>query len=140
MSKLVPFKEGILSEPLSPLDDVRLEGVRCNSCGAMSLGVRRFCINCSGSDVAKHTFSKDGQVYMHTIIRHPPPPPYPKDNFKPFPAAWIRLEEGLFVLSQLTDIGLEDVEAGMKVEMFAQKGWEDDEGNDVIMYRFRPKR
>ena len=140
MSENVPFKNGLLTEPLSTLENVRLKGIKCNSCGAMGLGNRKYCINCAGSDVEDHIFSKYGEVCMHTIIRHPPPPPYPKDKFKPFPTAWVKLEDGLFILSEITDIGLEEVKTGMPVELFVQKSWEDENGNDVIMYKFRPRK
>ncbi|MEW6663643.1 MAG: OB-fold domain-containing protein [Thermodesulfobacteriota bacterium] len=139
MSKQVPFKDGLLTEPLSPLEGVRLRGIKCRSCGSMAPGTRKYCINCTSSELEEIAFSKYGVVRMHTIVRHSPPPPYPKDKFKPFPAAWVQLEDGLYILSELTDIGLEDVKTGMKVEMVAQKGWEDANGDDVIMYKFRPR-
>ena len=97
MSESVPFNKGMLTEPLSSLDEVRLKGVKYNNCGSMSLGSREYCINCTSSDVENPTFSKYGEVSMHTIIRHPPPPPYPKEKFKPFPTAWVKLEDGLFI-------------------------------------------
>lgn len=140
MSGPVPFNKGMLTEPLSSLEEVRLKGIKCNNCGSMSLGSREYCINCTSDNVENHVFSKYGEVSMHTVIRHPPPPPYPKEKFKPFPTAWVKLEDGLFIISELTDIGLEEVKTGMKVEMFAEKGWEDENGNDVIMYKFKPKK
>lgn len=140
MPEQVPFKKGMLTEPLSPIENVSLKGVKCNSCGAMALGSRKYCINCTSKEVEDHVFSKYGEVAMHTVIRHSPPPPYPKDKFRPFPTAWVKLEEGLYILTELTDIALEDVKTGMKVEMYAQKGWEDENGNDVIMYKFRPRK
>ena len=140
MSEQIPFRDGMLTEPLSPPENVRLKGVECRSCGAMALGHREHCINCAGSDVEGHTFSNYGEVYSHTIIRHPPPPPFPKDKFQPFPVAWVKLEEGLFIVSELTDVGLDDVEFGMPVELIVGKGWEDENGNDVMMYKFRPRK
>lgn len=140
MAEQVPFKEGALTTPLSPLEEVRLKGVRCRSCGALALGESEHCINCTSLDVEEHVFSKYGKVYTYTIIRHPPPPPYPQETFKPFPTAWVELEDGLFILSELTDCGLDEVKIGMPVELVVGKGWEDDNGNDVIMYKFRPAK
>ena len=140
MAEKVPFKEGMLTTPLSPLEEVRLKGIRCRACGALALGERKHCINCTSSDVEEHVFSEYGKVYTYTIVRHAPPPPYPQETFKPFPAAWVELEDGLYVLSELTDCGLDEVEIGMPVELAVGKGWEDDNGNDVIMYKFRPTK
>lgn len=140
MAEQVPFKEGTLTTPLSPLEEVRLKGVRCRSCGALTLGKAEHCINCTSLDVEEHIFSKYGKVYSYTIIRHAPPPPYPQESFKPFPAAWVELEDGLYILSELTDCSLDEVEIGMPVELVVGKGWEDENGNDVIMYKFKPTK
>ena len=134
----VPFKEGLLTTPLTPLKDVRLLGVKCRSCGALTLGKRKYCINCTSTDLQEHVFSNKGTVYMHTIVRHPPPPPYPQDTFKPFPVAWIQLEDKLFIISEITDCGLEEVKTGMPVELIVAPAWKDEQDNDVIMYKFRP--
>jgi uncharacterized OB-fold protein len=138
MTEQVPFKEGVLTTPLSPLEDARLKGVKCRSCGALALGEREHCINCTSSDLEEHIFSKHGKVYSHTIIQHPPPPPYPQETFQPFPAAWVELEDGLQILTELSDCGLDEAEIDMPVELVLGKGWEDENGNDVIMYKFRP--
>ena len=140
MPTQVPFKEGMLTESLSPLEGVRLKGIKCRDCGSVAPGARKYCINCTSTDLDQITFSKYGVVDMHTIVRHSPPPPYPKDKFAPFPVAWVLTEDGLYILSEIIDIGLEDVTSGMKVEMVAQKGWEDQDGNEVIMYKFRPRK
>ena len=138
MPEQVPFKKGMFTMPLSPLEKVRFKGVKCKSCGALALGERGSCINCGSKDVVEHIFSKRGKVQTHTIIRHSPPPPYPQEKFQPFPTAWVELEDGLIVLSEITGCGLEEVKIDMPVEMVVGKGWEDEEGNDVIMYKFRP--
>jgi uncharacterized OB-fold protein len=140
MAEQVPFRKGVLTTPLSPLKDVRLKGVKCRSCGALALGESEHCINCTSSDLEEHIFSKYGKVYAHTIIRHPPPLPYPQESFKPFPAAWVELEDGLYILTELTDCGLDEVKIDMPVELVLGKGWEDENGSDVIMYKFRPAK
>lgn len=137
MAERVPFKAGMLTAPLSSLEEVRLKGIKCRVCGALALGERQHCINCTSSDVEEHVFSKHGKVYTYTVVRHPPPPPYPQETFKPFPVVWVELEDGLFVLGELTGCGLDEIEIGMPVELAVGKGWEDENGNDVIMYKFR---
>jgi len=140
MGELVPFKPGFLTEPLTPLENVRLKGVRCRTCGALVLGPREHCINCTSTDLEEHIFATRGKIDTFTIIRTPPPPPYPKDQFKPFPAAWVLLDDGLIILSEITNVGLDEVEMGMPVELELTKGWTDENGNDVVMYKFRAMR
>jgi hypothetical protein len=140
MAEQVPFKEGCLTRPLSPLENVRLKGIKCRACGCLVLGESKHCINCTSKNVEEHIFSKYGKIYSYTIIRHAPPPPYPKESFKPFPAAWVELEDGLLILSEITGCGLDELNFGMPVELVVGKGWVDENGNDVIMYKFKLRK
>jgi uncharacterized OB-fold protein len=137
MAGQVPFKEGLLTTPLSPLESVRLKGIKCRACGSLALGESKYCINCTSKDVEEYVFSKYGKIYSYTVIRHAPPPPYPQESFKPFPVAWVELEDGLFIVSEITGCGLDELDFGMRVELELGKGWVDDKGNDVMMYKFK---
>jgi uncharacterized protein len=137
MAEQVPFKEGCLTVPLSPPEQVRLKGIKCRACGSLALGSSQYCINCTSKNVEPHVFSKNGKIYSHTVIRHAPPPPYPQETFKPFPVAWVELEDGLIILSEITGCGLDEVDFGKPVELNVTKGWVDEKGNEVMMYKFR---
>jgi uncharacterized OB-fold protein len=137
MGQAVPFKEGILTRPLSPVDGIRLSGVKCRSCGALTLGKRDHCINCTSTDIEDHIFSKFGKIYSYTVVRASPPPPYPRESFKPFPVAWVELDDGLYILSEII-CDVDDIKFELPVELIVSKGWEDENGNDVLMYKFKP--
>ena len=137
MAELVPFKEGCLTTPLSPPDQVRLKGVKCRACGSLTFGDATHCINCTSKEVEPYVFSKDGKIYSYTVIRHAPPPPYPQENFRPFPVAWVELDDGLLILSEIFGCGLDELRLGLPVELNVVKGWVDEKGNDVMMYKFR---
>jgi uncharacterized protein len=140
MAEQVPFKEGLLTMPLSPVEDVRLKGIKCRACGSLAMGESKYCINCTSKDVEPYVFSKTGKIYSHTVIRHAPPPPYPQETFKPFPVAWVELDDGLIILSEITGCGLDELDFGKPVELDITKGWADEKGNDVMMYKFRLKK
>jgi uncharacterized OB-fold protein len=137
MANLVPFKNGVFTTPLQPLENIRLKGVKCLSCGSLALGEREYCINCTSKDLEPHIFSKYGKIYSYTIIRHAPPPPYPQESFKPFPVAWVELEDGLYIISEITNCGLDEIDFDLPVELVVEKGWTDENGNDVLMYKFK---
>ncbi len=137
MAELVPFKKGFFTTPLIPLENVRLKGVKCKTCGSLALGEREYCINCTSKDLEPYVFSKYGKIYSHTVIRHPPPPPYPQESFKPFPVAWVELEDGLYIISEIVGCSIEEVDFDLPVELVVEKGWVDENGNDVLMYKFK---
>jgi len=138
--KQVPVMEGFMTTPLSSPEQVCLTGSKCLSCGVVLLGKRHACENCASTDLEDVIFSKIGKVYSYTIALYPPPQPYagPVDPFVPYPIVWVDLPEGARILSTLTDCKPDEVKIGMEIELVVEKGWEDEKGNDVMIYKFKP--
>jgi hypothetical protein len=84
--------------------------------------------------------SRRGKLYNYTIIRNRPPGNYkgPDDPFIPFAVGFVELPEGIRILSPLTGCDIEDVRIGMEVELTVEELYDDDEGNQVMAYKFRP--
>ena len=137
--QVLSFAPGYLTEPLSPRENIRLLGTRCSDCGATLLGSRERCENCSSSNVEVKPLSKEGKVWTYTILRYPSPWPFsvPNPYTPPRPVAWVELTEGVRLVSQVR-CQPEEIEIGMPVSLVVEKGWEDDNGNDVLMYHFSP--
>jgi len=137
--KVIPVKEGIFATPLLPLEEVRLAGSKCRSCGAVMLGKCIGCKNCSSRNLEDITFSRKGKVYTFSIARYAPLHPFKAaDPYVPFPVAWVELPEGVRILTALTDCDVEKVYIGMEVELVVDKLYEDEEGRDVVAYKFKP--
>ncbi|MFH1974848.1 MAG: OB-fold domain-containing protein [Pseudomonadota bacterium] len=136
----VPFATGFLTEPLEPFNNVHLKGSTCLSCGITLFGTRYACENCCSKELKNVILSRDGKIYSYTIAHFPPPPPYagPSDPFVPYAIAWVDLSEGVRVLSTLTDCKFEILKIGLDVELVIKKGWTDKNGNEVIIYSFKP--
>lgn len=138
-TNVIPIKEDVFTTPLLPLDGVRLTGQECRCCGAVMLGKRLGCKNCASDDLKDITFSKRGKIYTYSVARYSPIPPFKApDPYVPFVVAWVELPEKVRVLSALTDCNIEEVEIGMEVELVVDKLYEDEEGRDVIAYKFKP--
>jgi len=140
--KQIPVVKGFMTTPLSPPEQVRLTGSRCLSCGVTLLGKRHACENCASTDLEDVIFSKRGTVFSYTVALYPPPQPYAGsvDPFVPYPIVWIDLPEGARILSALTDCKPDEVKIDMEVELVVEKGWEDEKGNEVMAYKFKPVR
>ncbi|MBN1365528.1 MAG: OB-fold domain-containing protein [Syntrophaceae bacterium] len=137
--KQVPFNVNYLTEPLFPLENVCLKGSKCKACGVVSFGKRLHCEQCTSKELEDVVLGTQGKIYSYTVIRHPAPPPYiPPEPFVPFPAAWVELPEGVRVLSPLTECELDQVKIGMDVELVIREAWEDEQGNSVIAFAFKP--
>ncbi len=105
---------------------------RCDHCDSVIWYPREFCPACGSLEVTWIPASGRGTVYSFTIIRRPVPP---YEGAAPFVVAYVELEEGPRVLTNVVDCDVEEVEIGMPVEVVFH-----DTGEGSALYRFRPAR
>ncbi len=140
LKKQVPLAEGLFTWPS---DDPRLIGTRCKVCGHHFFPKTYVCQNpsCRSKDVENVNFSKRGKINSYSIQYYQPPPPYvPPNPFVPFAIALVEFEkEGLRIIGQMTDCNPEkDLKIGMEVEMVVEKLSENEKGEEVMVWKFRP--
>jgi uncharacterized OB-fold protein len=104
---------------------------RCASCGTLRNPPRPMCSTCTSFDWDTVEASGRGTVYSYVMPRHP------QFRFfeQPYIVALVDLAEGVRLVSNLRGIALQDVEAGMPVEVFFQPF-----DNDLVLHQFRPAR
>ena len=103
---------------------------RCNSCNNCIWFPRRVCPVCYTEDISTFEASGKGEVYSFTVVRKGQGD---YKNASPYVYAYVQLEEGPRVLTNIVDCDVDTVKVGMAVEVV----WHDTgEGNSL--YRFRP--
>jgi uncharacterized OB-fold protein len=112
-----------------------LLGKRCRACGEHFFGDVVFCRRCSSTDLEPVELSKHGTLYSYTIVRVPPAG-WPGDV--PYALGQVELPEGPHVLSEVVDCPFERLRVGMALELAPEVGGEDAEGNEVVVYKWRP--
>jgi len=101
----------------------------CTSCGAAVYYPRAHCPTCYTDSLEWRDLSGKGTVYSFTIVRRGEGP---YAEVTPYVVAYIELDEGPRVLSNVVEIDPEDVEIGMAVEaVFHDTG----EGNALVRWR-----
>lgn len=114
----------------------RLEGRVCGNCGTKFFPPRQVCTHCQSTDLKPQEFSGRGEVYSFTIL-HQAPLGF-EDNL-PYAIGMVRLDEGPVVTAQLTDVNLNELKIGQRVEMVTRKLREyGGQGAIVYGYKFRP--
>jgi uncharacterized OB-fold protein len=131
---IVPY----LRLPEGAGDKAYLVGVKCRSCGAAYTGTRMACGKCFAvDDFEEIRFSDRGSLRAFTIVYQTAP-----GIEVPFIAAIVDLPEGVAVRCNLggVDPDGEKVSAllGKDLVMYTEKARTDQEGNDVIVFKFRP--
>jgi len=133
-TRRIAVREGLLTEPLTDLQQVRLAGSRCLSCGEVSLGQRRACPNCGGDAIRDIVLSDRGVLWTFTIVHHRPPGNYKgPEPFTPFALGLIELPEGVRVLSPIRG-ELEALRIGM--EMRFMPSVRVDDTAEVVVFAF----
>jgi uncharacterized OB-fold protein len=120
----------------------RLIGTRCGDCGTYYFPKETvFCRNptCASTALDEVRLSPRGRLWSFTNNCYAPPAPYvAPDPFVPYAIAAVELEEEkLVVLGQVEGAGVEDLEAGMEMELTLAPLFEED-GREVIVWKWRP--
>ena len=131
-------KEGLWNTPLSPNEKPQLIGSRCFACGEVFFPKRenKICTNCQSRDLEEIKLSRTGKVYSFTVVMQRPPKYY--RGPVPFAEGFVELPEGVRVETQFTDCDFNDLKVGMDVEMVIEILHKDDDGKEVVTYKFRP--
>jgi len=130
----VSINEKLFKLP-SPGEEPHLAGAKCRSCGELSFPKRTRCINCFAEEMEEVSLGRRGKVYSYTIVHHATP------GYKgpiPYAIGAIELPGGIVILSPLTQCQLDQLKIGMDVELVLEKLYEDENGNEVISYKFKP--
>jgi uncharacterized OB-fold protein len=123
-------------------DRPRLIGTRCGDCGTYYFPKETvYCRNpvCASTRLEEVRLSPRGRLWSFTNNCYAPPAPYvSSDPFVPYAIAAVELEEEkLVVLGQVDGAGVEDLEAGMEMELTLAPLFEED-GREVIVWKWRP--
>ena len=83
---------------------------RCTACGAFRHPPRPVCAQCGASESDWPVVAGTGEVWSFTIV-HPPTLPAFADRVK---AVVVRLDEGVFLVSNLVDCPVEEIGVGQR--------------------------
>jgi len=120
-----------------------LLGTRCTKCQAVFFPKETFaCRNpaCTGTELEEVPLSRRGKLWSFTNNCYPPPAPYvAAEPFEPYAVAAVELEaEKMIILGQVpSDVKVEDLSAGMDMELVIDTLSEDDDKQYTI-WKWRP--
>jgi uncharacterized OB-fold protein len=126
-----------------PSDEPRLIATREKSTGRISFPAFKRIGADQEARFEDIELGTKGTLWTYTIQGFPPPsPPYDgpeaPEDFKPFALGYIELPGEVKIESRITGCDLKDVEIGMELELVIEKFKEDDDGNDLMSFAFRP--
>jgi uncharacterized protein len=115
------------------LRDHKLLIQRCNGCQTVRNPPQPMCPKCRALDWDAIESSGRGTVYSYVM---PHQPQFPFFDY-PYIVALIQLDEGVRIVSNLTDIAPADVQVGMPVEVYF-RSFNGAGEKDFVLHQFRP--
>lgn len=109
---------------------------QCASCRAFRHPPRPVCASCGAAERSWQAVSGAGVVWSFTVV-HPPTLPAFADR-TPYGAVVVRLDVGVFLVSNLVDCPTEDLAVGLRVELALTRVVAGtDAGDDFVLPFFR---
>ncbi len=108
---------------------------RCNSCRIIFFPPQKFCSRCLSSDNLESVeLSSRGTLYSFTVVERGSLAP---EHFQvPFVYGYVDLPEGVRVLAKILNWEPDTLKIGSPVKMALERIREDEEGNNVVAFRF----
>ncbi|HYZ93322.1 MAG TPA: Zn-ribbon domain-containing OB-fold protein [Actinomycetota bacterium] len=121
-----------------------LVGTKCATCGSFFFPPERvLCRNpaCASSELEDVELSRRGKVWSFSVNHYAAPAPYVgKEPFEPYTVVAVELSaEQMVVLGQLAEgVDPSGLKIGDEVEVVIEPLFTDDEGNEHIVWKWRP--
>ncbi len=114
-SKPLPALEGLAGEFYAFCKQGELRFQRCGACKAWRHVPREMCAECGSFEWAWERSSGKGTVFTWTVAARPLHPGF-KDA-APYAPVVVEMEEGVRLLSEMSDCAPDELEIGMPVEI-----------------------
>ena len=134
MKMKIPIKEGLFRLTEDGNDGCLL-GSKCRACGETFYPQRAACGRCFREELEEVPLEKRGTLHTYTIARTGMPGSVVNP---PFISGIVELPNRMRIVSLITGFDLDKVEIGSDVELYFWKTGEDDRGNEVTAFAFRP--
>ena len=114
----------------------RLLAGRCAACGKLHFPAAPVCPYCGADGALETRVGPAARLCLYTAVRSRPP------GYRgevPYGFGVVELEDGLRVITRLTEARLERLRPGLALRLVAEPLCTDDDGTAVLSYAFRPE-
>ena len=137
--KAIPIREEFWTTPSNQDEEIQLIGSKCTACGELFFPkkAKGWCVHCNKSTLKDITLSSKGKIATFSVVMQQPGGGFYKGEV-PYAYGCVDLPDGIRIETLLTADNLDQLEAGMDVGLVIEKFCEDDKGNDILTFKFKP--
>ncbi len=129
-----PVREGLFRDCGD--GSARLLGGRCGTCRRHHFPLGPLCPYCSNDEIEAAELGPRGALWLFTSVLRPPPG---YRGTVPFGFGIVDLEEGIRVVSRLTEADVTKLSSGQPMSLVVEPLHTDDDGAAVYTYAFAPE-
>ncbi len=132
----VPLREGFWTDSDG---QVRLIGSRCSSCGEIFFPKKEknWCVHCNRTTLEEITLSNKGKIATYSVVMQQPGGGFYKGPV-PYAYGCVDLEDGIRIETLLSADNFDQLSVGRDVELVIEKLYDDEDGNEVVTFKFKP--
>lgn len=130
----VAIHPGLFTMPDDPRGP-RLLAARCGACGKHHFPAGNTCPYCTADGCSVEPVGARGTLYLHTVVNARPP------GYRgplPYGFGVVDLDEGLRVVSRLTESDLALLRPGLALELEISPLFTNEAGDEVLGFAYRP--
>lgn len=136
----VPVAPGLFTWPS---DEPQLIGSRCAHCGVMTFPAQSGCPACTREEMEQALFDRRGTLWTFTTQEFvPKSPPYARveteATFVPYAVGYVEFAGQARVEGRIDGSDFSTLRIGMEMETVVVPLLDDEDGNEVVTYAFRP--
>ena len=136
--KVVPIKEGFWTSETS-VEDTRLIGSKCGSCGELFFPKKekKRCINCYNNSLEDVLLSPEGKIVSFSVVMQQPGGGFYSGPV-PYAFGQVDIDDGIRITTLYSTDDFNELETGKRVKLVIEKLSDDNEGNEIATFKFKP--
>lgn len=134
--KRVLIGQHLFTLPGTLSEEPRLIGSKCNNCGEVVFPAQTGCPNCCSEGMTEILMGPRGKLFSFSNVCMPVPTGY--RGPVPYGVGLVDLPEGARVVAHLTESDPAKLKIGMDMVLVIGRLFDDEEGNEVIGFEFKP--
>jgi uncharacterized protein len=136
VKKQINVAEGLFTIPINVDQKPSLIGSQCLICKEVVFPAKTHCPACCSKQIEQVYINPRGKLYSFTVVYQAGPIGY--KGPVPYGVVKVEMSEGLRISGYCTENNVAKLKPGMDMELIIDKLFDDENGNEIIGYKFKP--